>query len=56
MRRFNKVNSDYLTDIMQNEEQIGEDSYWQEFNSVEYNNVQIQSVSSKVQDAYDRMV
>lgn len=53
--RFNRVNGDYLTDIMQNEEQLGEDSYRQEFSNVEDNNEQIQGASRKVQNVDDRI-
>ncbi len=53
--RFNKVNGDYLTDIVQNEEQLGEDSYRQEFRNVEYNNEQVQGASRKVQNVDDRI-
>lgn len=53
--RFNKANGDYLTDIVQNEEQLGEDSYRQEFSNVEYNNEQVQGASRKVQNVDDRI-
>ena len=46
-KRFNKVNGDYLTNIVQNEEQLGEDSYRQEFSNVEDNNEQVQGASKK---------
>ena len=53
--RFNKINGDYLTDIVQNEERLGEDSYRQEFSNVEYNNEQVQGASRKVQNVDDRI-
>lgn len=53
--RFNKINGDYLTDIVQNEERLGEDSYRQEFSNVEYNNEQVQGASRKVQNLDDRI-
>ena len=49
------MNGDYLTDIVQNEEQLGEDSYRQEFSNVEYNNEQVQGASRKVQNVDDRI-
>ena len=54
-KRFNKVNGDYLTNIVQNEEQLGEDSYRQEFSNVEDNNEQVQDASKKVQNVDDRI-
>ena len=53
--RFNKINGDYLTDIVQNEERLGEDSYRKEFSNVEYNNEQVQGASRKVQNVDDRI-
>lgn len=53
--RFNKANGDYLTDIVQNEEQLGEDSYRQEFSNVEDNNEQVRGASRKVQNVDDRI-
>ena len=53
--RFNKVNGDYLTDIVQNEERLGEDSYRQEFSDVEDNNEQVQGASMKVQNVDGRI-
>lgn len=53
--RFNKINGDYLTDIVQNEERLGEDSYRKEFSNVEYNNEQVQGASRKVQNVNDRI-
>ena len=54
-KRFNKVNGDYLTNIVQNEEQLGEDSYRQEFSNVEDNNEQVRGASRKVQNVDDRI-
>ena len=53
--RFNKANGDYLNGIVQNEEQLGEDSYRQEFSNVEDNNEQVQGASRKVQNVDDRI-
>ena len=53
--RFNKVNGDHLTDIVQNEERLGEDSYRQEFSNVEDNNEQVQGASRKVQNVDKRI-
>lgn len=53
--RFNKANGNYLTIIVQNEEQLGEDSYRQEFSNIENNNEQVQSASRKIQNVDDHI-
>lgn len=53
--KFNEANANYLTDIVQGEEQLGEESYRQEFSNVENNNEQIQSASKKVRNVEDRI-
>lgn len=53
--KFNSANADYLTDVVQNEEQIGNNAYRQEFNSIEENNEQIQSASRKIHSTDDHI-
>ena len=53
--KFNEANANYLTDIVQGEEQLGEESYRQEFSNVEDNNEQVQTASKKVQNVDDRI-
>lgn len=53
--RFNGANANYLTNLVQNEEQLAGASYQQEFSYVENNNEQVQDASRKIQNVDDRI-
>lgn len=54
--KFNSANADYLTDVVQNEEQIDNNIYRQEFDSIKENNEQIQSASRKIHNVDGHIV
>lgn len=53
--KFNNANADYLTNVVQNEEQIDNNIYRQEFDSIKENNEQIQSASRKIDNVDDHI-